>query len=323
MRTSVPHLALTLTTAALCTLAAAPSAYAGDATAEVTPKHLAPGEQITVSVSCPDTGGTPPQTMTASSQAFEQGSVQLHRVQTGQGLPDERQHEQADPYGLTDPQGLEPDTGPGLEPDLGTMPGEESDTGTGGDMGTGTDAGTDMGTGADAGTGADTGAGTDPGAGDEVGIRGDAENGDGAANGDGVENGPGAARDDGANRDDSANGGGSGVAYQGTARIAAAGSFEGGGPNAVGPESQWAVDGACHDDGRWKATFTVTRTAHTPTHRPAHTPTHTAPAAHGVHAGRDGGFTDSPAALAAGGLLVSGALGAAVHRLRRDRTSAR
>ncbi|WP_405663027.1 hypothetical protein [Streptomyces sp. RK9] len=303
MRTSVPHLALTLTTAALCTLAAAPSAYAGDATAEVTPKHLAPGEQITVSVSCPDTGGTPPQTMTASSQAFEQGSVQLHRVQTGQGLPDERQHEQADPYGLTDPQGLEPDTGPGLEPDLGTMPGEESDTGTGTDMG----------------TGADTGAG----AGDEVGIRGDAENGDGAAKGDGAANGPGAARDDGVNRDDSANGGGAGVAYQGTARIAAAGSFEGGGPNAVGPESQWAVDGACHDDGRWKATFTVTRTAHTPTHRPTPTPTRTAPAAHGVHAGRDGGFTDSPAALAAGGLLVSGALGAAVHRLRRDRTSAR
>lgn len=275
MRTSVPHLALTLTTAALCTLAAAPSAYAGDATADVTPKHLAPGEQITVSVSCPDTGGTPPQTMTASSQAFEQGSVQLQRVQGGQGLPNERQqHEQGDPYGLTDPQGLEPGTEPGLEPglesDLGTVPGEEAGPGTGADMGTGADAGT--------------------GAGDEAGLRDDAEN-------------P----------------GGAGAAYQGTARIAAAASFEGGGPNAVGPESQWAVDGACHDDGRWKATFTVTRTAHTPTHAP----THTAPAAHGVHAGRDGGFTDSPAAIAAGGLLVSGALGAAVHRLRRDRTSAR
>ncbi|MFH9070738.1 hypothetical protein [Streptomyces alboflavus] len=314
MRTSVPHLALTLTTAALCTLAAAPSAYAGDATAEVTPTHLAPGEQITVSVSCPDTGGTPPQTMTASSQAFEQGSVQLHRVQTGQGLPDERQHEQADPYGLTDPQGtdpqgLEPDSEPGLEPDLGTMPGEEFDPGTGTDMGSGTDMG------------AGTGTGTDTGVGDEAGIRGDAEN---AANGDAAANGDdGANGDDAGNHDDGANSGGAGVAYQGTARIAAAASFEGGGPNAVGPESQWAVDGACHDDGRWKATFTVTRTAHTPTHRPTHTPTHTAPAAHGVHAGRDGGFTDSPAALAAGGLLVSGALGAAVHRLRRDRTSAR
>ncbi|MFD0415090.1 hypothetical protein [Streptomyces sp. NPDC127108] len=300
MRTSVPHLALTLTTAALCTLAAAPSAYAGDATAEVTPKHLAPGEQITVSVSCPDTGGTPPQTMTASSQAFEQGSVQLQRVQSGQGLPNGRQHEQSDPYGLTDPQGIQPDSEPGLEPDLGTVPGEEFDTGTG------TDAGADMGTR------------------DEVGIGGGAANTANAvkaANAEHAEHAEHAVNAE--NGDDAENADGAGAAYQGTARIAAAASFEGGGPNAVGPESQWAVDGVCHDDGQWKATFTVTRTAHTPTHRPTHEPTHTAPAAHGVHAGRDGGFTDSPAALAAGGLLVSGALGAAVHRLRRDRTSAR
>lgn len=296
MRTSVPHLAVTLTTAALCTLAAAPSAYAGDATAEVTPRHIAPGEQVTVSVSCPDTGAVPPQTMTASSQAFEQGSVQLQRVRSGggQGLPVPSDgHEQSDPYGLTDPQGLEPDLGTDIAPDLGTdtapdlgtVPGEESDPGTGTDPGT-------------------------SGTGDEVGIRGDARNSD-ARNGDG------------ANGDDGENGDGAGAAYQGTARIAAAASFEGGGPNAVGPDSQWAVDGACHDDGRWKATFTVTRTAHTPTHQPTHTATRTAPAAHGVHAGRDGGFTDSPAALAAGGLLVTGAFGAAVHRLRRDRTSPR
>ncbi|GHC57827.1 hypothetical protein [Streptomyces flavofungini] len=305
MRTSVPHLAVTLTTAALCTFAATPSAYAGDATAEVTPQHIAPGEQVTVSVSCPATGAAPPQTMTASSQAFEQGSVQLQRVRSGggQGLPlPSDGHEQSDPYGLTDPQGPEPDLGTDIEPDLGTVPGEEPDPGTGTDPGT-------------------------SGTGDEVGIRGDARNSDArnsdGANSDGA-NSDGANGDDGENSDDGENADGAGAAYQGTARIATAASFEGGGPNAVGPDAQWAVDGACPDDGRWKATFTVTRTAHTPTHQPTHQPTHTAThTAHGVHAGRNGGFTDSPAALAAGGLLVTGAFGAAVHRLRRDRTSPR
>ncbi|MEH0574407.1 MULTISPECIES: hypothetical protein [Streptomyces] len=40
---------------------------------------------------------------------------------------------------------------------------------------------------------------------------------------------------------------------------------------------------------------------------------------HGVQAGGGGAFTDSVPALAAGGLLIAGALGAAVHRLRRRR----
>ncbi|WP_426568044.1 hypothetical protein [Streptomyces canus] len=44
-----------------------------------------------------------------------------------------------------------------------------------------------------------------------------------------------------------------------------------------------------------------------------------APVQHGVHAGAGGAFGDSVPALAAGGLLIAGALGAAVHRLcRRD-----
>lgn len=38
---------------------------------------------------------------------------------------------------------------------------------------------------------------------------------------------------------------------------------------------------------------------------------------HGVQAGTGGAFTESVPALAAGGLLIAGALGAAVHRLRR------
>ncbi|MGJ5757702.1 hypothetical protein [Streptomyces galbus] len=42
-----------------------------------------------------------------------------------------------------------------------------------------------------------------------------------------------------------------------------------------------------------------------------------APVQHGVRGGQGGAFTDSVPALAAGGLLIAGALGAAVHRVRR------
>ncbi|WP_030219731.1 hypothetical protein [Streptomyces sp. NRRL WC-3626] len=51
------------------------------------------------------------------------------------------------------------------------------------------------------------------------------------------------------------------------------------------------------------------------------TPCATPPAHHGVHAGGGGAFTDSVPALAAGGLLIAGAFGAAAHRLHRDRTT--
>ncbi|WP_406724376.1 hypothetical protein WJ438_06650 [Streptomyces sp. GD-15H] len=41
----------------------------------------------------------------------------------------------------------------------------------------------------------------------------------------------------------------------------------------------------------------------------------------GAHVGTGGGFTASVPALAAGGLLVAGAFGAAAHRLYRARTA--
>ncbi|WP_030378346.1 MULTISPECIES: hypothetical protein [unclassified Streptomyces] len=59
--------------------------------------------------------------------------------------------------------------------------------------------------------------------------------------------------------------------------------------------------------------------ASAPSHRPA-APATEAPSAgvqHGVEAGRGGAFTDSVPAMAAGALLMAGAFGAAVHRLRR------
>ncbi|MFG2030711.1 hypothetical protein [Streptomyces sp. NPDC048825] len=106
--------------------------------------------------------------------------------------------------------------------------------------------------------------------------------------------------------------GAAGPAYSGTARIASAANFEKGGSHKAGT-SEWTVDGACPappggKEAEWSATFTVARDG---SHHP-----------HGVRAGEGGAFTDSPAALAAGGILITGALGAAVHKLLRRESSA-
>ncbi|MEU3250727.1 hypothetical protein [Streptomyces sp. NPDC006997] len=121
-----------------------------------------------------------------------------------------------------------------------------------------------------------------------------------------------------------------GPAYEGTAKIAPAANFEGG-PDAGEADDTWSVDGTCPappggQGKQWSTTFTVTHTGgggthhptHPPTHHPTHQPTHapTGPQ-HGVHAGEGGTFTDSATALVTGGLLVAGALGAAVYRARR------
>ncbi|MGW0608913.1 hypothetical protein [Streptomyces sp. NPDC002788] len=132
----------------------------------------------------------------------------------------------------------------------------------------------------------------------------------------------------------------SGPAYRGTARIASAENFEGD-PDAPGEDSAWTVDGTCPaapggEGKQWSATFTVAHGSgpHKPTHMPTHKPTHTPcpePSHHleshhsdcggaavqrGVRAGDGGAFTDSVPALVAGGVLIAGALAAAVHRLR-------
>ncbi|MER7407280.1 hypothetical protein ABT373_33615 [Streptomyces sp. NPDC000070] len=137
----------------------------------------------------------------------------------------------------------------------------------------------------------------------------------------------------------------SGPAYRGTARIAPAENFEGD-PDALGEDSAWTVDGTCPaapggEGKQWSATFTVAhggghdKPSHQPAHKPSHRPTHKpcpderhdeprqhhtecpgAVVRHGVRAGDGGAFTDSVPALVAGGVLIAGAFGAAVHRLR-------
>ncbi|MFJ8079688.1 hypothetical protein ACIQ6Y_03550 [Streptomyces sp. NPDC096205] len=53
---------------------------AADPAAEVSPATAAPGGSVTVSVSCDPVGGSPPATMDATSEAFEEGTVALQLV---------------------------------------------------------------------------------------------------------------------------------------------------------------------------------------------------------------------------------------------------
>ncbi|GAA3986516.1 hypothetical protein OG252_11285 [Streptomyces sp. NBC_01352] len=139
---------------------------------------------------------------------------------------------------------------------------------------------------------------------------------------------------------------GTGPAYSGTARIAPAEDLEGE-VEGVGKDTAWTVDGTCPaapggQGKQWSATFTVTRASGEPcatgtgahgdscattpaTTRPCtESPTdscHAAAVPRGVRAGEGGAFTDSVPALVGGGLLITGALGAAVYRLRRKGTA--
>ncbi len=207
---------------------AVPAALAEPA-AEVAPSSVSPGGSVTVSVTCDPTGGSPPDTIDATSEAFEEGTVPLRLV-----------------------------------------------------------------------------AGDD----DEL----------------------------------------SGPAYSATARIAPAESLEEGADGA-GQDTAWTVDGTCPTapggkGTQWSVTFTVSHASGTPCGTGSHgdtcAPTTPCADAHtgscaptpacveshtdacggavvprGVRAGEGGTFTDSVPALVAGGLLIAGAFGGAVYRLRR------
>ncbi|MDQ1035104.1 hypothetical protein QFZ75_001520 [Streptomyces sp. V3I8] len=272
-RTARALSATALTALALGTAAGAATA---NPDAEVSPRTVAPGDTVTVSVTCerPGPGGHPPATVEATSQAFEHGTVRLH--EDGHGGGGSRQ----DPGGGEGPVGGgDPllDEGSSGEDPLGEedpaaekgAPVEEDPAGLEDPMGL-EDPVDPAGS-----TGADGPAGTDDPKGD-VGPEG-------------------------------------GVTYSGTARIAPAADFERDAPG--GGTSEWSADGVCpaaHGGGgkKWSAPFTVSLD-----------PSRGTGVRHGVHAGTGGTFDDSMIALVSGGVLIAGALGAAVHRLRRREPS--
>ncbi|MCZ4516675.1 hypothetical protein O3Q52_52960, partial [Streptomyces sp. ActVer] len=152
-----------------------------------------------------------------------------------------------------------------------------------------------------------------------------------------------------------------GPAYSGTARIAPAGNFEEGGPDAVGKDSDWSVDGTCPaapggQGKQWSASFSASREDSSREgssgegssgegssgadsregsrdegsrdevprdggSRDGGARDEGAAVQRGVQAGEGGTFTDSTLALVTGGVLIAGAAGAAVHRLRRRESS--
>ncbi|MGW3493685.1 hypothetical protein, partial [Streptomyces sp. NPDC001020] len=64
--------------------AVAPPAFA-EQSADITPRAVAPGGTVTVSVSCDAISGTQPDSIEATSQGFEGGMVRLKRVNVGGG----------------------------------------------------------------------------------------------------------------------------------------------------------------------------------------------------------------------------------------------
>ncbi|MFD0312544.1 hypothetical protein [Streptomyces sp. NPDC127119] len=112
-RTARALSATAFTTLALGAAATAASANPG---AEVSPRTVAPGGSVTVSVTCESTGGHPPETIDATSDAFEHGTVQLHKAgRSGDSEHPGRKDDPAgtddlagtdDPAGVDDPAGL-------------------------------------------------------------------------------------------------------------------------------------------------------------------------------------------------------------------------
>ncbi|MGW6262261.1 hypothetical protein [Streptomyces sp. NPDC055085] len=309
-------------------LGVAASAASADPAAEVSPGSVEPGGTITITVTCDGVGGAPPEAIDASSRGFEEGKVQLHRV----------------------------------EGDAAHAAGAAAYRGT-----ARIPSGAPEGAGGPAASDSGPGTGSDPGAGyDETGVLDrsvssvagttDAENGDvppadpdsGGSDTvapDAMEppavatdpEQPGSGYPDPVTPDDL------GPDAVGPDTVPEPAAPEPVGPDTapaapVAPEvggaarGEWGVDGVCPapqggQGKQWTASYSVARGA--PAHEPSTgtgsgtgTGTGERPPTvqQGVHAGRGGAFTDSVPALVAGGLLIAGAGCAAVHRLRNRRT---
>ncbi|MEU9881719.1 hypothetical protein [Streptomyces phaeochromogenes] len=257
MRRTVRALSATaLTAVALGTTVAA----AENPGAEVSPRTVAPGGTVTVSVACEPTGGPAPETIDATSQAFEHGTVQLHKA------ADEEDAAGGPAYSGT------ARIAPAANAEEGGPDTVDKDGGTDKDDAVGKD---DVG-GKDSDWSVD---GTCPAA---PGGQGKQWSASFTASREGSRDGSEGSRDgsrDEVSRDEGSRDEGS--------------RDEGSREEASREEA--SHDGGSRDDG--------------------------GAVRHGVQAGEGGTFNDSTLALVTGGVLIAGAAGAAVHRLRRRDSS--
>lgn len=244
MRRTVRALSATaLTAVALGTTVAA----AENPGAEVSPRTVAPGGTVTVSVACEPTGGPAPETIDATSQAFEHGTVQLHKA-----------------AGEEDAAG-----GPAYSGTARIAPAANAEEGGPDTVDTDDAVGKDDAAGKDSDWSVD---GTCPAA---PGGQGKQWSASFTASREASRDGSEGSRDDGSREEGSRDKG----------------------PREEGSHEEAARDGGSRDDG--------------------------AAVQRGVHAGEGGAFTDSTLALVTGGVLIAGAAGAAVHRLRRRESSSK
>lgn len=265
------------------------SAAFAEPTAEVSPGSVSPGGSVTVSVSCDALGGTAPATIDATSQAFEEGTVQLKRVSGN----DEKA------------------AGPAYSGTARIPPAEnfEDDPDA---------AGPDS---------AWTVDGTCPAAPGGEGKEWSATLTVALESGDGKEGGKGGG-------EGSTEGGSAGGGTETGGEGATGGTQSGGEGGKGGTEGGWSgADGGgdpCTEPhlGNTEPDKTGTGWAEgAPSGKGEHSGSHAqdcdgAAVDHGVQAGDGGTFTDSVPALVAGGVLIAGAAGGAVYRLRRKTPTA-
>ncbi|TQJ91040.1 hypothetical protein FBY22_1839 [Streptomyces sp. SLBN-31] len=273
-----------------------------DPASEVSPGTASPGGTVTVSVSCESTGGEAPPTIEATSQAFDEGTVQLQRVvgndERAAGVTYRGTARIASATELEDggPAAVGPDTAipDAAAPENTLVPDAAAPDAVGPDA-VGPDSVT-------------------PDAADPDAVGPDKVPTDAAAPDDAP---PDAAAPDVVGSDSRPPG------------SVGPGSVS---PGGVTADSAWTVNGTCPaapggHGAAWSATFKVDLGAHASRKCGEQQRTDgcgTAPVQRGVRAGEGGTFTDSVPALVAGGVLIAGALGAAAHRLRhRDSTGGR
>ncbi|WP_369250253.1 hypothetical protein [Streptomyces sp. R41] len=309
--------ALSATALAGAALGAAASAASADPAAEVSPGSVEPGGTVTISVTCDAIGGSPPDFIDATSEGFEEGKVQLRRVEgDAQGVAGAAAYRGTAriPQGdaaADDPEAVGAESEWGVDGACpGASGGQEKKWKASYTVARGPTAASDTAQSLpDSGTGQslldsdaverppDTGTGQSLPESDAVERPPDSGTGQSLPDGDAVERPP-----------DTGTG-------QSLPESDAVERPPDSGTGQSPPDSGTGHSLPDSDDGeRPPGVGTVQPESGTGQRPPT--------VEGGVQAGEGGAFTDSVPALVAGGVLIAGGLGAAVHRLRHKDTSA-